>query len=168
MSSSFLTRLPDYARLMRLDKPIGIFLLLWPTLWALYIAGEGQPDQTVLVIFVLGVILMRSAGCVINDYADRDIDSHVSRTNNRPLATGRVSTGEAKRRSVESFAPAVMALAYVIHALQAQRPWLKDPKPVEVIGTAGEAIDEPYDHMLGYDSCGYDDGYDDGGSIPTV
>ncbi len=96
MSSSFLTRLPDYARLMRLDKPIGIFLLLWPTLWALYIAGEGQPDQTVLVIFVLGVILMRSAGCVINDYADRDIDSHVSRTSNRPLATGRVSTGEAK------------------------------------------------------------------------
>ena len=96
MSSSFLTRLADYARLMRLDKPIGIFLLLWPTLWALFIAGAGQPDNTVLVIFVLGVILMRSAGCVINDYADRDIDRHVSRTSNRPLATGRVSTREAK------------------------------------------------------------------------
>ena len=96
MSSSFFTRLLDYARLMRLDKPIGIFLLLWPTLWALFIAGQGQPDHTVLVIFVLGVILMRSAGCVINDYADRDIDSHVSRTSNRPLATGRVSTREAK------------------------------------------------------------------------
>jgi 4-hydroxybenzoate polyprenyltransferase len=96
MSSSFLTRLADYARLMRLDKPIGIFLLLWPTLWALFIAGAGQPDHTVLVIFVLGVILMRSAGCVINDYADRDIDRHVSRTSNRPLATGRVSTREAK------------------------------------------------------------------------
>ena len=96
MSSSFLTRLLDYARLMRFDKPIGIFLLLWPTLWALFIAGQGQPDHTILVIFVLGVILMRSAGCVINDYADRDIDSHVSRTSNRPLATGRVSTREAK------------------------------------------------------------------------
>ena len=96
MSTSFLTRLPDFARLMRFDKPIGIFLLLWPTLWALFIAGEGQPDNRVLVIFVLGVILMRSAGCVINDYADRDIDSHVSRTSNRPLATGRISTREAK------------------------------------------------------------------------
>jgi len=81
MSSSFLTRLPDYARLMRLDKPIGIFLLLWPTLWALFVAGAGHPDHAVLVI---------------NDYADRDIDSHVSRTSNRPLATGRVSTREAK------------------------------------------------------------------------
>ena len=96
MSTSFLTRLPDFARLMRFDKPIGIFLLLWPTLWALFIAGAGQPDNRVLVIFVLGVILMRSAGCVINDYADRDIDSHVSRTSNRPLATGRISTREAK------------------------------------------------------------------------
>ena len=63
MSSSFFTHLLDYARLMRLDKPIGIFLLLWPTLWALFIAGQGQPDHTILVIFVLGVILMRSAGC---------------------------------------------------------------------------------------------------------
>lgn len=96
MSSSITTRLLDYARLMRLDKPIGIFLLLWPTLWALLIASDGQPDQKVLLIFVLGVILMRSAGCVINDYADRDIDRHVSRTQNRPLTSGRVSTREAK------------------------------------------------------------------------
>jgi len=96
MSSSITTRLADYARLMRLDKPIGIFLLLWPTLWALMIAGEGHPDQKVLLIFVLGVVLMRSAGCVINDYADRDIDRHVSRTQNRPLTSGRVTTREAK------------------------------------------------------------------------
>ncbi|MEN8204650.1 MAG: 4-hydroxybenzoate octaprenyltransferase [Pseudomonadota bacterium] len=96
MSSSLTTRLSEYARLMRLDKPIGIFLLLWPTLWALMIAGDGQPDQKVLVIFVLGVILMRSAGCVINDYADRDIDCHVSRTRNRPLTSGRITTREAK------------------------------------------------------------------------
>jgi 4-hydroxybenzoate polyprenyltransferase len=96
MTSSRTARLLDYARLMRLDKPIGIFLLLWPTLWALLIASEGHPDHKVLVIFVLGVILMRSAGCVINDYADRDIDCHVSRTQNRPLTSGRVSTREAK------------------------------------------------------------------------
>jgi 4-hydroxybenzoate polyprenyltransferase len=96
MSSSITTRLGDYARLMRLDKPIGIFLLLWPTLWALLIASEGHPDQKILVIFVLGVILMRSAGCVINDYADRDFDRHVSRTQNRPLTSGRVTTREAK------------------------------------------------------------------------
>jgi 4-hydroxybenzoate polyprenyltransferase len=96
MSSPITTRLGDYARLMRLDKPIGIFLLLWPTLWALLIASEGHPDQKILVIFVLGVILMRSAGCVVNDYADRDFDRHVSRTQNRPLTSGRVTTREAK------------------------------------------------------------------------
>jgi 4-hydroxybenzoate polyprenyltransferase len=95
MSSSISTRLGDYARLMRLDKPIGIFLLLWPTLWALLIASEGHPDKKILWIFVIGVVLMRSAGCVINDYADRDIDCHVSRTQNRPLASGRVTTREA-------------------------------------------------------------------------
>ncbi|MCK5383098.1 MAG: 4-hydroxybenzoate octaprenyltransferase [Gammaproteobacteria bacterium] len=90
------TRLRDYASLMRLDKPIGIFLLLWPTLWALLIASGGDPDPKVLMIFVAGVILMRSAGCVINDYADRDFDRHVSRTQNRPLTAGRVTTKEAK------------------------------------------------------------------------
>ncbi len=83
-----------YARLMRLDKPIGILLLLWPTLWALWIAGEGHPRPLLVVIFILGVVLMRSAGCVINDYADRKIDLHVKRTQQRPLATGQVSERE--------------------------------------------------------------------------
>jgi 4-hydroxybenzoate polyprenyltransferase len=90
-----LALLADYARLMRLDKPIGTLLLLWPTLWALWLAGQGRPDQRIFVIFVLGVILMRSAGCVINDYADRDFDPHVERTRERPLAAGRVTPVEA-------------------------------------------------------------------------
>ncbi|NNG13521.1 MAG: 4-hydroxybenzoate octaprenyltransferase [Halobacteria archaeon] len=89
-------RLWDYVLLMRLDKPIGIFLLLWPALWALLIASEGHPDPKVMIVFVLGVILMRSAGCVINDYADRDIDQHVKRTRDRPITAGRISTLEAK------------------------------------------------------------------------
>jgi len=88
-------RLYQYALLMRLHRPIGILLLLWPTLWALWIAGQGYPDVLVTTVFVLGVILMRSAGCVINDYADRHIDPYVRRTRSRPLATRRVSTREA-------------------------------------------------------------------------
>ena len=80
---------------MRLDRPIGILLLLWPTLWALWIASAGKPDILVLTVFALGVILMRSAGCVINDYADRDFDRHVRRTQDRPLAAGRVTPQEA-------------------------------------------------------------------------
>ena len=90
------SRLREYALLMRLDRPIGIFLLLWPTLWALLIAGEGRPDPMVLMVFILGVVLMRSAGCVINEFADREIDGHVQRTRDRPLAAGRVSELEAK------------------------------------------------------------------------
>ncbi|KKO46332.1 4-hydroxybenzoate polyprenyltransferase [Arsukibacterium ikkense] len=86
---------PDYRLLMRLDKPIGIYLLLWPTWWALWLAAEGVPDPKLLVIFTLGVILMRSAGCVINDYADRHVDGLVERTAQRPLAQGRVSASEA-------------------------------------------------------------------------
>ena len=85
----------QYVQLMRLNRPIGIWLLLWPTLWGLWIAGEGRPDPKLFVIFVLGAIVMRSAGCVINDFADRKIDVKVSRTRNRPLATGDVSPGEA-------------------------------------------------------------------------
>ena len=85
----------DYISLMRLDRPIGIFLLLWPTLWALLIAGKGEPDFEILLIFVAGVVLMRSAGCVINDYADRDFDRHVSRTEGRPLASDRIHPSEA-------------------------------------------------------------------------
>ncbi|HPE04436.1 MAG TPA: UbiA family prenyltransferase, partial [Thauera sp.] len=88
-------KLPHYARLMRIDKPIGTLLLLWPTLWALWIAAEGWPPLYILAIFIAGTFLMRSAGCVINDYADRDFDGHVERTRNRPLATGVVSPGEA-------------------------------------------------------------------------
>ena len=84
-----------YARLMRLDKPIGILLLLWPTLWALWIAGEGHPRPWVVAVFVAGVVLMRSAGCVINDFADRDFDRHVKRTAERPITSGRVSPKEA-------------------------------------------------------------------------
>ncbi|HEU5339262.1 MAG TPA: 4-hydroxybenzoate octaprenyltransferase [Sulfuricaulis sp.] len=89
------TRLKDYAMLMRLHRPIGILLLAWPTLWALWIAGAGNPGWHVLTVFVLGVVLMRSAGCVINDYADRGFDPHVARTRERPIAAGRVSPREA-------------------------------------------------------------------------
>jgi 4-hydroxybenzoate polyprenyltransferase len=88
-------RLLQYAYLMRLHRPIGIFLLLWPALWALWIAGEGSPDPLVVFVFVAGVVLMRSAGCVINDYADRDFDPHVARTRERPIAAGRVKPKEA-------------------------------------------------------------------------
>lgn len=85
-----------YAQLMRLDRPIGTLLLLWPTLWALFLANKGRPPWALLIIFMLGVLLMRSAGCVINDYADRHIDGKVKRTASRPLATGRATAGEAK------------------------------------------------------------------------
>ena len=84
-----------YERLMRLDKPIGILLLLWPTLWGLWLSSNGRPSWMVLWVFVLGTVLMRSAGCVINDYADRDFDRHVERTKERPLTAGKVSTKEA-------------------------------------------------------------------------
>ena len=89
------TRVDLYERLMRLDKPIGILLLLWPTLWALWFSAAGQPSWVVVWIFSLGTVLMRSAGCVINDLADRDVDPHVARTKERPLATGAVSAKEA-------------------------------------------------------------------------
>jgi len=88
-------RLLSYVHLVRLHKPIGVFLLLWPALWALWLAGQGEPPWGVVVIFILGVVLMRSAGCAVNDFADRDFDGHVARTKGRPLATGAVSPGEA-------------------------------------------------------------------------
>ncbi|HRP65178.1 MAG TPA: 4-hydroxybenzoate octaprenyltransferase [Thauera sp.] len=94
-SMPFADKLPHYVRLMRIDKPIGTLLLLWPTLWALWLAAGGWPPLHILVIFVLGTFLMRSAGCVINDYADRDFDGHVERTKHRPLATKSVSPREA-------------------------------------------------------------------------
>ena len=88
-------KLAIYAQLMRLDRPIGILLLLWPTLWSLWLAAKGMPSLKNLIIFSLGVVVMRSAGCVINDFADRKIDGHVQRTQHRPLATGAVSSREA-------------------------------------------------------------------------
>jgi len=88
-------RLREYARLMRIDRPIGIWLLLWPVLWALWIAAAGQPDEQLFVIFVVGTFVMRSAGCVMNDFADREFDPHVRRTADRPLARQSVSTAEA-------------------------------------------------------------------------
>ncbi len=88
-------RVREYALLGRLDRPIGTWLLLWPVLWALWVAGSGHPDQKVLVIFVAGVFVMRAAGCIINDLADRNIDPHVKRTRERPLAARRVSPHEA-------------------------------------------------------------------------
>jgi len=93
--TGFSQRLTLYVELTRLNKPVGILLLLWPTLWALWAAAEGVPDLHVLIVFVTGVILMRSAGCIINDYADRNIDKYVQRTRNRPLTSGRISSREA-------------------------------------------------------------------------
>jgi 4-hydroxybenzoate polyprenyltransferase len=85
----------NYGKLMRVDKPIGVWLLLWPTLWALWLAGEGHPNQGLFVVFVAGVFVMRSAGCVLNDYVDRNIDPYVERTRTRPIASGAVAPMEA-------------------------------------------------------------------------
>ena len=95
LSPALARQLNAYWRLMRFDKPIGIFLLLWPGLWALWIAGQGHPDVRVVGVIVLGTILMRAAGCVINDYADRDFDPHVERTRQRPIAAGEISPRQA-------------------------------------------------------------------------
>lgn len=91
----FAAQLKEYGLLMRLDRPIGIWLLLWPTLWALWVAGDGHPHPDVFIVFVAGVVLMRSAGCVMNDFADRKFDPHVQRTRNRPLPRGTVAPAEA-------------------------------------------------------------------------
>jgi 4-hydroxybenzoate polyprenyltransferase len=88
-------RLQEYGRLIRLDRPIGIYLLLWPTLWALWVAGDGHPAPAILVIFVVGVMVMRAAGCIVNDVADRNVDPHVRRTHARPLAARRLNVSEA-------------------------------------------------------------------------
>ena len=88
-------RLALYFQLVRLNKPIGILLLLWPTLWGLWIAAKGVPNATILVVFIVGTVLMRSAGCAINDFADRDFDGQVKRTAQRPLASGKISSTEA-------------------------------------------------------------------------
>ena len=88
-------RLDAYERLVRLDKPIGTLLLLWPTLWAVWLASNGRPAPQILIVFLLGTLLMRSAGCAINDFADRNFDPHVERTRSRPLAAGEISPAEA-------------------------------------------------------------------------
>ena len=107
--SPILTRLTLYFQLLRLDKPIGILLLLWPTLAALWIASDGKPDWQLVGIFTLGTILMRSAGCAINDYADRDIDKHVKRTAGRPLTTGQIRGWEAL-----ALAAALAAISFIL------------------------------------------------------
>jgi len=134
-SGPIVERLLLYARLVRLDRPIGILLLLWPTLWALWIAGDGRPRWTVVAIFVIGTVLMRSAGCAINDWADRDFDPHVKRTRDRPLAAGRISGREAllvaAALSLVSFAlilpldPLVIELSFVALFLAASYPFTK-------------------------------------------
>ena len=128
-----LTQLRNYAILMRLDKPIGVWLLLWPTLWALWLAGEGHPDGGVFLVFVVGVLVMRSAGCVLNDYADRNIDPYVERTRTRPIASGAVAPVEALTLFV--------ALALIAVGLAAM---LNRPAQVLAIIAAGLTIVYPF------------------------
>lgn len=109
METPLSTKLQAYISLTRLNRPIGTLLLLWPTLWALWIAAGGMPDPKILGIFILGTLLTRSAGCAINDYADRDIDLHVNRTKSRPLATGEIAPREAVAVAV-----VLMALAFLL------------------------------------------------------
>jgi 4-hydroxybenzoate polyprenyltransferase len=128
-------RVSQYISLMRLNKPIGIFLLLWPTLWAVWLASLGAPQMQILIIFVLGVILMRSAGCILNDAADRLVDVHVQRTRERPLAAGKVSVREALLIAailsciafllVLQCNALTIALAFVAAALAVIYPFLK-------------------------------------------
>jgi 4-hydroxybenzoate polyprenyltransferase len=141
-------RLEQYALLMRLDRPIGIWLLLWPVLWALWIAGGAHPSADVFTVFVLGVVLMRSAGCVINDFADRDVDPHVRRTRARPLAARRVTPLEALVLFAVLLAAALwlvlrldaftIKLAFVGAALTASYPFFKRffPLPQFYLGLA--------------------------------
>ena len=109
---TLLERLNTYEKLIRLDKPIGILLLLWPTLWALWLSSRGHPSWRIVWIFILGTVLMRSAGCAINDYADRNFDGHVARTRERPLAAGLIKPWEAL------MVAAVLALAAFALVLQ--------------------------------------------------
>jgi 4-hydroxybenzoate polyprenyltransferase len=125
-------RLRDYLLLLRLDRPVGIYLLLWPTLWALWFAADGVPSLHVLLVFVLGTVLMRSAGCAINDYADRNFDPHVSRTRNRPLAAGRITAGETLKNTL------ALALAVPAVVLTVLYPFMKRwiSMPQAVLGVA--------------------------------
>ena len=128
-------RLDAYERLIRLDKPIGTLLLLWPTLWALWLASNGAPRLDILIVFVVGTLLMRSAGCAINDYADRNFDGHVERTRERPLATGEIAPREALVVAAALAAAAfalvlflnwmAIALSFVALAIAASYPFTK-------------------------------------------
>ena len=128
-------RLDAYERLIRLDKPIGTLLLLWPTLWALWLASNGAPRLDLLIVFVVGTLLMRSAGCAINDYADRDFDGHVERTRGRPLAAGEIAPREALAVAAALAAAAfalvlflngmAIALSFVALAIAATYPFTK-------------------------------------------
>mgnify|MGYP006266389969 CR=1 FL=1 len=155
-------RLQEYGRLIRLDRPIGILLLLWPTLWALWLAADGFPNPLVLVVFVAGVALMRSAGCAINDYADRDIDPFVERTRNRPLAAGRIHPAEAlgvfAALSLAAFALVLLldwmtvALSLVAIVLAASYPFMKrlHHLPQAHLGAAfGWAVPMAYTAQIG-------------------
>jgi len=133
---AFITRRLDaYERLIRLDKPIGALLLLWPTLWAVWLASQGRVELAILLIFVLGTLLMRSAGCAINDYADRNFDPHVERTRSRPLAAGEIQPREALAVAAALAAAAfalvlflnrmAIALSFVALAIAAIYPFTK-------------------------------------------
>lgn len=141
-------RLNAYWQLMRADKPIGTYLLLWPTLWALWLGAEGLPQRHLLLIFCAGVFLMRSAGCVINDFADRHFDGHVKRTANRPLPSGKVKSGEALSLflllSLIAFVlvlftnPLTIGLSFIAVVLAASYPFMKrfHHLPQVVLGAA--------------------------------
>jgi len=150
-------RVQEWGRLMRLDKPVGIWLLLWPELWALWIAGGGRPEPRILIIFLLGTVVMRSAGCVINDFADRNVDPYVKRTKNRPLAARRVGPREALVLFVGLAAVALylalqldfatLKLAFIGAALTISYPFLKRffPLPQFYLGLAfGWAVPMAY------------------------
>jgi 4-hydroxybenzoate polyprenyltransferase len=155
-------RLHAYLRLVRLNRPIGIFLLMWPALWALWLAGEGDPPWRVVVVFVLGVVLMRSAGCAVNDFADRHLDGQVERTRDRPLATGEISSREALGvflvLSLAAFALVLtlnwqtVALSVVAVILTAVYPFMKryTHVPQLVLGAAfGWAVPMAYSAITG-------------------
>jgi 4-hydroxybenzoate polyprenyltransferase len=141
-------RLDAYERLIRLDKPIGTLLLLWPTLWALWLAADGRPRAELVLIFVLGTVLMRSAGCAVNDYADRDFDAHVERTRARPLAAREIAPREAlfvaALLALSAFGlalflnPFAIALSFVGAAIAVLYPFSKRvfPFPQLVLGVA--------------------------------
>ena len=159
---TFVERLNAYERLLRLDKPIGILLLLWPALWGLWFAARGVPNLSVLIVFVVGTILVRSAGCAVNDFADRDFDAHVERTRNRPLAARRIAPWEALGVAGLLFLTAFMLvlqlnrltvmLAFAALALTVVYPFLKRvfPFPQAWLGIAfGFSIPMAYAALQG-------------------